>query len=367
MSEPDRAELGAPPAHTDQKAASGFGPALAQARVRAGLSVEQAAARLRLNSKQLDALEQEDLEALPAAAYVNGFVRNYARELKIDPYPLVEDLNAKLRLRGLGAHPLDLGPSGARRAPAMDDRDWRHLVLAGIVMALVCAGLIGVWMARSGGRTGDGVASRTPARPATPTAQVETATFEPPAPSPAVPPETGSRGPATAPTPEAGAPAAATSAAAWEPGPSAPTTSAGGAAAGVPRLAAPPAPAGASAVALVARPAAAPGTVGGPIASPRAAAAPGSTIGLVLRFNDRSWVEVTQPDGRVLLSRNGEPGSMELVNTSAPLLLVLGRAEAVQVEYRGQAVDLKPYVNNNGVAHLMFADGRITSGGQNNR
>jgi cytoskeleton protein RodZ len=87
----------------------------------------------------------------------------------------------------------------------------------------------------------------------------------------------------------------------------------------------------------------------------------------VLRFNDRSWVEVSQTDGRVLMSRTGEPGSLELLNTNAPLLLVVGRADAVQVEYRGQPVDLKPYVSGNGVARLTLADGRISSGGPNPR
>src|SRR6267378_2994930 len=92
---------------------AGFGYALAQARTRAGLSVEQAAGRIRLQPRQLRAIENEDLRALPGPAYVNGFVRNYAREVGLDPGPLIEDLNAKLKLRGLGQP----APAPASEAP----------------------------------------------------------------------------------------------------------------------------------------------------------------------------------------------------------------------------------------------------------
>jgi cytoskeleton protein RodZ len=352
MTEPD---VAAPPAQADgpdQAAATGFGPALAQARVQAGLTVEQAAARLRLHPRQLQALEQEDLKALPAAAYVSGFVRNYARELKIDSHPLIQDLNAKLKLRGPGDHPLDLGSGGTVATPALDDRGWRHLVLAGIVIALACAGLIGVWMARSGGRAGE--TAGTPAHPATRAAPAET---PPPA----------AAAPSAAAAPEAAVPGVSAASSAVPEGSAGTAT----ASAGVPAAATATGPASVAAPAgSVGRPMTS-GTMAAPDAT-RAPATPapagsGPTIGLVLRFNDRSWVEVTQPDGRILLSRNGEAGSMELLNTSMPMLVVLGRADAVQVEYRGQPVNLKPYVNNKGVAHLMFADGRITSGGQNNR
>ena len=142
MSEPLAIEPQQAPAEgSPATAATGFGYALAQARVRAGLSVEQAAGRLRLHPKQLRAIEAEELQALPAPAYVNGFVRNYARELGMDPGPLIEDLNAKLKLRGLVDNPPDLGSAGAVHARVLDDRAWRHLVVAGIVFALICAGL----------------------------------------------------------------------------------------------------------------------------------------------------------------------------------------------------------------------------------
>jgi len=311
---------------------AGFGYALAQARVRMGLSVEQAAARIRLHPRQLQAIENEDLHALPAAAYVNGFVRNYARELRIDAGPLIEDLNAKLTLRGLSGREPDLGPGAAVHAPLLDERAWRHLVLAAIVIGLICAGLVGLWMARSAYRSGESPAP--PARSAAPAGATEASLSVGAAVPPAAAPEAASGAGARALAPVAGAPAAALAV------PAAPPAEAEGKGAG--------ATGARIAVATV----------------PPAAA----TMGLLLRFTERSWVEVSQPDGRVLLSRIGEPGSIELVNVAAPLVLVVGRADAVKVEYRGQPVNLKPYINTtNGVARVLLADGDGASGGQSNR
>ncbi len=347
MNEPDAVEPAPPGRDPVQTGRPGYGYALAQARVRAGLSVEQAAVCIRLHPRQLQAIENEDLAALPAAAYIHGFIRNYARELKIDPAPLLEDFNAKLKLKGLDAASLQPGPLEGVRVQTLDERGWRHLVLAGIVVALVFAGLIGAWIAHSRAREADGATAPPPVPAAT-------GSIESPAASVA----------AAAQTPSAaGVPAAAT----------APGDRNGTAA----RAANGPAAAGATAQPPAASPAVAASAGGespaGAATAPggqlAAAAVPdsGPPMGRVLRFNDRSWVEVSQPNGRVLLSRNGEPGTIELLNTLAPLVLVVGRADAVQVEYHGQPVNLKPYANSKGVARLTLADGRVTSGGPNNR
>src|SRR5258708_28317797 len=152
----------APIAVSESSPPAGFGSMLARARARAGLSIEEAAARLRLHARQLDALEREDLEALPCAAYVGGFVRNYARELKIDAQPLLDDLKAKLALRGLGGDALGLRSPGAARGRALDERGWRHLMLAGIAAVLVCALLIGSWMAQVRERAASAAAAAAP-------------------------------------------------------------------------------------------------------------------------------------------------------------------------------------------------------------
>jgi len=344
MNDPAAIEPPVPDVESGSTAHQGFGPTLAQARIRAGLSVEQVAARLRLHPKQVEALEREEFDRLPAPAYVSGFIRNYGRELKLDTSVLLEDLNSKLKFKGPASGPTDFGPGGGEvRMQRLDDRGWRQMVLAAIVLALVCAGLIGTWIAHPGVRPGQNAARAAP----TPATSEPT---EPSAPAAAAPQMAGEG--------EAAAQGARPGAGSSAPGAAAPDASA-------PATGAPPAKAAAG---LVPAPAAAPPAKAAPgpsLAPGSPAAGGGPPGGLVLRFSDRSWFEVSRPDGQVLLSRNGEAGSMELLNSSSPLRLVLGRAEAVQVEYRGRPVDLKPYVNSNGVARLMLADGRVTNGDPN--
>lgn len=66
------------------------GKILAEAREKAGLTQDEAAARLRLMPRQVQALESGDMDALPGPAFVRGFLRNYAKLLQIDPEPLLQ-------------------------------------------------------------------------------------------------------------------------------------------------------------------------------------------------------------------------------------------------------------------------------------
>jgi cytoskeleton protein RodZ len=90
----DRAAAVADPVAAEAPAS--FGGRLAWERQRAGLTVTDIAARLRLHPKQIHAIEQENLEGLPEAAYVRGFVRSYARIVGIDAAPLLADLNTRI-------------------------------------------------------------------------------------------------------------------------------------------------------------------------------------------------------------------------------------------------------------------------------
>ena len=57
---------------------------LAAARGRAGLSLDAVAQQLKLGVRQVQALEDDNFAALPGRTFVRGFVRNYARLLKLD-------------------------------------------------------------------------------------------------------------------------------------------------------------------------------------------------------------------------------------------------------------------------------------------
>jgi hypothetical protein len=65
---------------------------LKQAREHAGLSVENIAERTKFKLHKIEALERSDFDNLPNGIYLDGIVRAYARELALDPAPLVERL-----------------------------------------------------------------------------------------------------------------------------------------------------------------------------------------------------------------------------------------------------------------------------------
>ena len=70
-----------------------FGQRLSSARRALNLTQEQVAAELRLNISLIKALEEEDYTNLPAQMYIAGYLRNYARLLKIPVEPLLSALD----------------------------------------------------------------------------------------------------------------------------------------------------------------------------------------------------------------------------------------------------------------------------------
>lgn len=60
------------------------GEILRQAREAKGLSINELALSLKINSKALTAIEEGDLSKLPARTFLRGFVQSYAQALKID-------------------------------------------------------------------------------------------------------------------------------------------------------------------------------------------------------------------------------------------------------------------------------------------
>ena len=75
---------------TDISRARGCGQLLRQAREQAGLSLPDIAARLKMPLKVLQALEEERWEQLGAPVFVRGQLRSYARLLRVDVQPYLE-------------------------------------------------------------------------------------------------------------------------------------------------------------------------------------------------------------------------------------------------------------------------------------
>lgn len=288
-----------------------FGALLRAAREKAGMSVPTLAMRLRLHVKQIDALERTDLAALPSLIYVRGFLRSCARELGVDPAPLLADLDRRAGVPTGVAPMLTAGSFGLSRFG-----DGSRPIIALGLAALVLAGLVGIWMPRHANTVA--VAPSPPvAAPADEAAVADRAAQ------------------ASAPA-EAAKPAGPASAAAG-PAPRAPLKAPGPLA----RIAAPPAP-----------PAPEPAPPVEPVAV--AAPPPPAPDGLVLHVRATSWVEVVQANGVPVFSQLCLPGSEHAIQGVAPLRVVIGNAAMVDAQYHGATVDLLPHANANGVARFTI-------------
>ena len=75
---------------TDAITHSRCGGAMRAARENQGLSLHEIASRLRLSPKQIEAIEADNFAVLPEPTIVRGFIRNYAKQLKINAQPLLD-------------------------------------------------------------------------------------------------------------------------------------------------------------------------------------------------------------------------------------------------------------------------------------
>ena len=67
------------------------GATLRHARMRKRLTLEQLARTTKISVPTLNALENNDVNRLPASVYTRGFLRTYAREVGLDPEQTVDD------------------------------------------------------------------------------------------------------------------------------------------------------------------------------------------------------------------------------------------------------------------------------------
>ena len=293
----------------DAPLAQSAGALLRRGREAAGLSLEAVAQQLKLAPRQVTALEEDDFARLPGRTFVRGFVRNYARLVRIDADTVLA------ALAGTDAAPLD-SPALQPTAPTIGELPtsehakpgWaRWVIPLTLVAVIVTAGVYEFYRGRGDGPhvTGTPRGDAEPARQATPPAAPATAST-------------------TAPTPTPSSPAGGT--------------------AGTPLVnpMAPAAPAG--------------------DAAPRAAAtdadtasappAPGE-LTLVLTYRDSSWTEIKAAGGRVLVSQMIASGQVRSVSGTPPFDLTIGNAAEVSLEYRGKVVDLAPYTKKN-VARVVL-------------
>lgn len=292
-------------AAADQDELSSPGALLRTARESRGHSIEEVAYALKLTPKQVAAIEQDSFDLLPGATFARGFVRNYARIMNLDAAPLLAALEQRM---SQGQVELALLSNAAGTLPASAGARGVPRLLLLLLLAVAIALVVAVYFDRSGTR------SLTSWRPGAAT------------------------GPATAPVvssvtiaPDSAAPAPAS------PAPAASDTTAHAVAAAQPsKLAAEPVAPAVPLVEQAVQQATTP-------TAPAASVAEAGARTLNFSFAMESWVEVRDASGKLLVSKLNKPDAPLSVSGRPPFSLVIGNARAVQLEYDGKAVDLKPH------------------------
>jgi cytoskeleton protein RodZ len=316
------------------------GAQLAAQREALGLTVEQIADQLKLATRQVRALEAGDYEALPNMAVVRGFVRAYAKVVKLDATPLVAMIEVISPTSYEAAPPRkEAAPRFTEsRFPSMTPRPTSSvgwLAGAAVAVALVAggvyayqSGIIPLSM-RSDADGASAVADAAKAAEAAVT-PIETTLVKPGEEGAAVQTPMCRWSPCRHRPPMLlhllqpphlalrlhrrmcqRMPAAAPAATGAVPAPAATTVPAATTPAAAAAKPAPPAP------------------------------APAGTQ-LVLKVNEDSWVEIRRPGAASLISRTVKAGSTETFDIKEPALLIVGKPGGVEATLGGTALALPP-------------------------
>lgn len=116
------------------------GQTLRAAREAQGISLDEAAMRLRLMHRQLAAIEADDFESLGQIVFARGFVRNYARLLGLVP----EDLLA--RMQGAPAEPAAVSQSEPQLPRSWLTSPWLILALLGLLVGVAVPVALYLWL-----------------------------------------------------------------------------------------------------------------------------------------------------------------------------------------------------------------------------
>lgn len=92
---------------------SHFGNLLRQAREERGLSIQEVAQKTRISVRWVQALEDAELEGLPAEVFVSGYLRSYARTVGLDGQKILEGYHALAQERA--ERMPSTGPAGRGR------------------------------------------------------------------------------------------------------------------------------------------------------------------------------------------------------------------------------------------------------------
>jgi len=276
------------------------GGLLRRAREAQGLHIAALAASLKIPQRKLEALERDRHDELPDATFTRALAITVCRALKVDAAPVL----ALLPRAGEGA--LDQVMGGLNTP--FHERDgavepslgalFRHPVA--VIVGLLLVGAVALWLWPRADGSG----------------------LLPTSAEPAVSPLPSDTSPATMSPQDAQAPAETT--------------------------AETPAPTPSGAAVAAAEPVPEASAAGNASTPEPPVAVPAAGAGLVaLRTRDASWIEVVDGGSRTLLSRIVQPGEAVTLDGRLPLRLTIGNAQATELRFRGQPVDLAPLTRDN--------------------
>ena len=314
---------------TDATTHSRCGGALRVARENQALSVHEIASRLRLSPKQIEAIEADNFAALPEPTIVRGFIRNYAKLLKINSQPLLDAYVVIVP----SAAPYEMAvkpPSGMKMSSHKKSKSASYAMGT---LALIFG--LGVWLFYQ-----HYIQKPSPTEPSASTIITNSAVEN--AVGGGVPGQNAAGAPVEVILPEAALPVAERAA---EPVTNdSQTTTA---------LTLPPGPVATQATANV--PAnITPAAVNAVAAlEPSLAPMPKSVVKLEFNASQETWVNVVDANGKEVYSKIIFAGSRESVDIKPPVNVTVGNSGATSMSMNGKYIDLAPHSRNN-VAHIKI-------------
>jgi cytoskeleton protein RodZ len=339
-------------------------------REKQGTSIDELSRATRVLHHYLEALEADNIEALPAPVFTKGFIRAYCQAVGVPP-------EAALKLydrMGVPAPDVTKVPIGATRAASLPPIHGRQIVqepdylpatptglppqgqpreqrargtllVSFVLLVVLGVAFFAVTLALQSGRQGDVDASaraplpQPPVTSEAPAASPMTAALESPAPQPAGATQLAKLSQSA--TPSAPAPTVAPAAPSVPAAPKPPAPPSAAAAANAQTL-----PVAASAPAAVTGPGAAPSTTAAPAlpAAPPAAIAAATTargLGLpyrlIARTTETTWMRVRTEDGRTSEETIPANEIREWIS-NGPFIITIGNAGGVSLELNGRPI-----------------------------
>lgn len=303
-----------------QPMAGNPGETLRQAREAKGWSVAEVATQLNLTSQRLSQLEEGAFDKLPGTTFARGYIRAYAKLLELDQNRLVLEFD---QFTGTDATGSSVHALGRIEEPVRYSQSILRLVSFLLLLALVGGGFF--WWQDKGSDTAlrllDQGLEHVEVEAADGTTEIHSLA------------EPEDQAVVDAQVDESSTPLLLPTEPGEEAEPVQPTTDQAPqapAAAEAPRANPAPSPAQPQVPAVAAQPA-------------NAAPAPGQGQ-LNVQFTADCWTQVTDADGKVLLSGLKRAGDQLALSGKAPLELRLGFARGAQVTYNGQGVDVAPHM-----------------------